>query len=316
MKAVSVTLVSLFAVAQATGSWWVTDKCYSNPENTDNECTDHQKGGWDWSDLSSGSFSSYGGFDFSGFKCSDSTGWGKRTFGKTIEGKLSSVPKFSCGQDKKGFSISKLHLSTSKETEVHIVYGMPDGSTCRNIASCSPDGTQVTNDQCGGATSVSFEPPEGSEDDDCDIGVHSIDFDCSPGKTTSTPTAGVPTETGASPESSSTPVGSGSSTPVSPTPVPSSSDVVPTSSSAAITTPVPVTTPVQWTTSTVYTTSEITITSCAPTVTDCPANSISVITSTIAVSTTVCPVTATETASVSLPSSVDAGSSSGSPTPD
>lgn len=62
--------------------WWVTDKCYSNPENTDNECTDHQKGGWDWSDLTPGSFSSYGGFDFSGFKCSEgSTGWGKRTFG-------------------------------------------------------------------------------------------------------------------------------------------------------------------------------------------------------------------------------------------
>ncbi|GFF41417.1 extracellular serine-threonine rich protein [Aspergillus udagawae] len=319
MKAVPVTLVSLFAVAQATGSWWVTDKCYSNPENSDNHCTEHQKGGWDWSDLTTGSFSSYGGFDFSGFKCSDSfSGGGKRSFGggKYIEGKLSSAPKFSCGQEQKGFSIRKLHLSTSKETDVHIVYGMPDGSTCRNVASCSPEGTQVSNDQCGGATSVSFEHPEGSEDNDCDIGVHSIDFDCSPGKTTSTRTAAVPTETGVSPESSSTPASQESSTPVVPTPIPSSSDVVPTSSSAGITTPVPVTTPVQWTTSTVYTTSEITITSCAPTVTNCPANSISVITSTIAVSTTVCPVTATETASVSLPSSVAAGSSSGSPTPD
>ncbi|GIJ87917.1 hypothetical protein Asppvi_006830 [Aspergillus pseudoviridinutans] len=315
MKAVSVTLVSLFAVAQATGSWWVTDKCYSNPENSDNHCTEHQQGGWDWSDLTTGSFSSYGGFDFSGFKCSDSfSGGGKRSFGggKCIEGKLSSTPKFSCGEKQKGFSISKLHLSTSKETDVHIIYGMPDGSTCRNVASCSPEGTQVTNDQCGGATSVSFQHPEGSEDDDCDIGVHSIDFDCSPGKTTSTHTAAVPTETGVSPESSSTPTSHHAHS----TPLPSSSDVVPTSSSAGITTPVPVSTPVKWTTSTVYTTSEITITSCAPTVTNCPANSISVITSTIAVSTTVCPVTATETASVSLPSSVAAGSSSGSPTPD
>lgn len=47
--------------------WWGTDTCFNSPDNTDNECSDHQRAGFDWSDLADGAFSSYGGFDFSGF---------------------------------------------------------------------------------------------------------------------------------------------------------------------------------------------------------------------------------------------------------
>ncbi|KAF9893129.1 hypothetical protein FE257_012540 [Aspergillus nanangensis] len=276
MKATTpITLLSLVALAQAhvPGLWWGTDTCYTSPDNTDNECTEDQHHGFDWSDLPNGHFSDYCGFDFSGFSKKD-----KGDSGSCVEGKLSSGLKFSRGQ---GFSVRNFRLSTSKETNVKVHYGMADGTTCKSVVSCSPEGTDVSNDQCGGATSVSFEHDE-DDDEDCDLGIHKIDFDCSPGdKPPTTPSVpvGTPSETGVSPTSTS-------SVPVIPPPA--------SSGTVTMTTPVP-TTPVQMTTSTVYTTSEVTITSCAPTVTNCPADSTTVVTSTIAVSTTVCPVTSTET---------------------
>jgi hypothetical protein len=51
---------------------WGDAKSFSNPSNTNNECTQDQKSGFDWSDLPTGDFGSYKGFDFSGFSCSSS----------------------------------------------------------------------------------------------------------------------------------------------------------------------------------------------------------------------------------------------------
>jgi hypothetical protein len=58
--------------------WWGSEECYTAPDNTDNECTDEQQVGFNWESLGFGSFSSYGGLDFSGFSCSNGFG-GLRT---------------------------------------------------------------------------------------------------------------------------------------------------------------------------------------------------------------------------------------------
>lgn len=87
----------------------------------------------------------------------------------------------SAGVDISAFSITNLRVSTSIETEIDIVYGMPDGSTCRDTAWCSSEAEDVSNDQCGGAISVGFELAENSDSEACDLDIHLIDFDCSPG---------------------------------------------------------------------------------------------------------------------------------------
>ncbi|THC89064.1 hypothetical protein EYZ11_011491 [Aspergillus tanneri] len=288
----SATLLFL-AVAKAhpEALWWGTDDCFPSPNNCDNQCSDAQQFGFDWSDLMDGEFSSYGGLDFSGFSR------GNLFDGDCIAGKLgrgsNSGLRISSGGSGT-FSIGSFRLSTSMDANVNIIYGMPDGSSCRQVASCSPYGTDVSNEQCGGATSIQFELPDSSDFEDCDLGIHTIEFDCTPGTKRPSYTPELPTPT--PPET----VSGGSSTPLIPIYTPTGG--VPTPSPSH---------PPKMTTSTVYTTSEFTITSCAPTVTNCPADSTTVVTSTIAVSTTVCPVTETEseTGNVPVPTGVTPGSS-------
>lgn len=55
---------------------------------------------------------------------------------------------------------------------------MPDGSTCKHTASCSSGGTVVKNEQCGGATSVTWKLPDNSDNEDCEFGIHSIGWEC------------------------------------------------------------------------------------------------------------------------------------------
>ncbi|KAJ5577145.1 hypothetical protein N7535_004071 [Penicillium sp. DV-2018c] len=333
MKVTSaITFLSLLGLGQATGSYWGSEKCYSSPGRSPNECNDHQQKGFSWSDLSPGSFSNYGGFSFSGFTCGNGFGssLGKRGTQKCISGTVSrgssygssfgsgsSAPSFACSSHESGFSVTDFHVATDKDTELHIIYSMPDGSTCKNTASCNSGGTKIHNDQCGGATSVHFELPDDSEHESCGFGIYSVGFDCTPGSTITRPVPGTTVAATSVPQASET----GSSSSVVVVFPPGS---VPGSSVAPVTTPA-VSTPVRMTTSTVYTTSEITITSCAASVTNCPAGSGSttVVTSTIAVSTTVCPVTETAPAAtdspslppVPTPTGVLPGSSSAVPTP-
>ncbi|KAB8078933.1 hypothetical protein BDV29DRAFT_165557 [Aspergillus leporis] len=285
--ATPVTFAALLAVASAhpSGAWWGTDDCYTSPDNTENDCSDQQRGGFDWAGLKLGPFSAFAGFQFSGFSFSNSFSGaiGGGFAGKCIEGKLSKEThtdlEIASGSDKT-FSFSKLHLVTAAEADVKIIYDMPDGSACKHVSPCSPKGSVITNDQCGGAISVRFELAEHAKVDEVLLAIEKIEFDCGHGSKTPTPSHHQP-----SPSKTPNPSKTGhSSTPVVPIP----------SSSGAVTSPTP-STPVKMTTSTVYTTSLVTITSCAPTVTNCPGDSTTVVTSTIAVSTTVCPVTPTDT---------------------
>ncbi|PWY80358.1 hypothetical protein BO94DRAFT_587811 [Aspergillus sclerotioniger CBS 115572] len=304
----SVSLWPLAALAHPRGLWWGTDECYSSPGKADNECSKEQQTGFDWSGLAVGSFSAYAGFDFSGFSLKDRFNASASGSGKCIVGKLSkgssSAPKMSYGKAQKGFSVSNFRLVTSQKADVRIVYNMPDGSTCNHVTSCSPAGTDVTNYQCGGATSVSFELNADTDIDASDLGIYEVKFDCSPSEDPSTSsTISLPSSTPAS----------GSSTPLIP--------VVPTSSAAATTTAS--TTPVNLTTSITSsgsvpsgsspvetTSSSLVLTSPAPStsvVAPGPSSSVPPVDKTTVVTyvtVTTCPVTSTGSAGGSLTTSV------------
>ncbi|KAJ5482610.1 hypothetical protein N7475_001422 [Penicillium sp. IBT 31633x] len=183
-----IILVSLFgatALAHPQVNWWGTDECWTSPDNTDNQCSDVQNTGFDWSGLANDDDWSVDGFNFDGFEPkNDCRGPGRQS--NCIAGTLSGDDdwKTEISAADAPFSIRNFHISTSRDTDVYINYKMPDGSSCHQTASCSFIGTDVTNDQCGGASSVEFMLPEDSEFDDCDIEIHSIDFDCSEGPKT------------------------------------------------------------------------------------------------------------------------------------
>ncbi|KGO38367.1 hypothetical protein PEX1_073130 [Penicillium expansum] len=272
-----ITLLSLFgaALAHPAGLWWGTDVCYTSPDNTENQCSDAQQKGFDLSELGNGDNWSLEGFHFHGLEPKNGC-QGSSYGGTCLGGKLSSDDDWTIkiSATDAPFSIRNFHLSTSRSTDVFIIYEMPDGSSCHHVASSSYRGTDVGNDQCGGAVSVEFTLPEESKFGDCDLEIHSIDFDCS----------------------------SGTKPPAPPVLDPSYSDPEPTPSSTVSLPPfyLPSTTlevtPISYpsqklTTSTIWTTEEFTVTKCPPTVTNCPGHSTVLITSTYPVSTTVCPST-------------------------
>ncbi len=94
MKLTTPSIVATCVLAQQAAATynWGSAKSFSNPANTNNECTDDQKSGFDWSDLSIGGFDSYKGFDFSGFDCSSEDG--KRSLNART-GSPACYPRFS-----------------------------------------------------------------------------------------------------------------------------------------------------------------------------------------------------------------------------
>ena len=78
MKVTLLALVASFLYDKALAGW--TDAAVlSTPANTDNECNSNQEAGFDWTGLPTGSFSSFGGLDFSGFSCTNSFAPAKRS---------------------------------------------------------------------------------------------------------------------------------------------------------------------------------------------------------------------------------------------
>ncbi|CAI7577544.1 unnamed protein product [Penicillium crustosum] len=280
-----IALLSLFgaALAHPAGLWWGTDVCYTSPDNTDNQCSDVQQKGFDLSELGNGDNWSFDGFHFVGLEPKNGC-QGSSYGGTCLGGKLSSDDDWTIkiSATDAPFSIRNFHLSTSRSTDVFIIYEMPDGSSCHHVASSSYRGTDVGNDQCGGAVSVEFTLPQENKFGDCDIEIHSIDFDCSTGSKPPGPVIDPP-------HSHSHPVPTPSSS-VSPPPfhLPSTTLEVPTIRHSSQTSQ-------RMTTSTIWTTEEITVTKCPPTVTNCPGHSTVLVTSTYPLSTTVCPYTPVET---------------------
>ncbi|KAK3627530.1 hypothetical protein LTR22_022718 [Elasticomyces elasticus] len=200
----SIIAVGLAVQQAAATGWDVSARGYSNPANTNNECSSSQQGGYDWSGLSQGSFSSYGSNSFSGFSCADAPAHkrdalSKRGFqSKCIAGGLDEKPSISCDGQEDKMSIDTYHISSSEDTDIDCHYEMPDGSTCKETHSCSSEGSIIQNSQCGGAKGVTFQPAGGASSG-CTMSIHSIGFNC--GSASSSVTVATPTP---SPSSSST----------------------------------------------------------------------------------------------------------------
>ncbi|OTA58680.1 hypothetical protein K449DRAFT_385707 [Hypoxylon sp. EC38] len=215
-----VALAAGISQATATGFGFHSAPKFSCPDNTDNVCIPDIVGGIDWSDLPFGGFSSYKGFEWKGFTCSEKFGkrdeLTARTFqSKCITGKATSdkgsSPKISCDKNKgvNKTSIKKFQVSPEFDCDLEFHYSMPDGSTCKHRSPCKASGTVVENTQCGGATDVTIVYPQQPKKpkDTCDFGIHHIDFDCEGPKPTkpapSTYSASIPTYATSVPASSS-----------------------------------------------------------------------------------------------------------------
>lgn len=210
MKPSIALLLSGLAAQQVAAHWDRQASNYNTPQYNNNQCTDKQKGGYNWGDLNDGDKpGKYDDFDFgSDWSCSTKK-FGKRdhvskrTFGaKAITNKCGKEKpaSFSCKDKKDGFSVTHIDVSVDHDAELDFHYKMKDGSICKQRSSCKKEGTTVQNTQCGGAESVDVYLGHSSEGrDDCEIGFHQIGFDCNPGESYTPP----PPYTPAPPPSSS-----------------------------------------------------------------------------------------------------------------
>lgn len=197
MKTSIALLFSGLAVQQVSATWNREAKHFNTPKYNNNECTEKQKGGFNWGDLPTGNFNNYGDFNFKGgsgnWNCANSFGkrdaLTKRTFNsKCIKNKVKKdkPAQFDCGDKKKeGFSVKEIEVSVEFDCDLEFHYKMPDNSICKQVKRCSKQGTLVKNTQCGGAKSVDvyLGRHEQKSREDCEIGFHRIDFDCNPGYT-------------------------------------------------------------------------------------------------------------------------------------
>ena len=263
MRASIALLISGLAAQQVAAHWDRQASNYNTPQYNNNECTDKQKGGYNWSDLNDGDKpGKYDDLNFGGdWKCSTKK-FGKRdhvskrTFGdKAITNKCGKEKpaSFSCDQKKEGFSVTHIDVSVDHDADLDFHYKMKDGSICKQRTSCKKEGTTVQNTQCGGAESVDVYLGHSSEGrEDCEIGFHQIGFDCNPGESYTPPppytpapppsTSEAPVTSSEVPATSEVPVTSSEVPPPStPTPPPQTSDSPPPppeeSSSESVRTP-------------------------------------------------------------------------------
>ncbi|KAL8902702.1 MAG: hypothetical protein Q9207_004454 [Kuettlingeria erythrocarpa] len=257
----SVLLALGLAVQQAAATGWTDAETFTNPYNTNNECTDKQTQGLPFDDHPTGDLGFYGDLNWANTKCTN--GLSKRTFGHdgeeshsggskdfaggkcasgTASKDVNSSPSFSCGPKQKGMSIDTIHISSSEDTEVELYYTYENGDICKQPASCSKSGSVIKNSQCGDAKGVVVKLPDTDTKSSCEVGIHSVGFNCGPA-------------------SSKPPVPS--STPIISTPIESKPYPIPTANTTSVfvptgTAPVtnPVTTPVTTAETTAGTTAE------------------------------------------------------------
>ncbi|KAK6542045.1 hypothetical protein TWF694_007817 [Orbilia ellipsospora] len=199
-------LLGAFAAAHvvsATNYEWnqpfAGSKQFTPPAYCNNKCTTKQTTGYDFSDAPLGNLPSYDDFGFTGYTCKNS-GLQRRTGGGSGSKCASShvEPKnygneISCSKE---FSVHEIHISVEVESVVEFTYGMPDGSSCKQVSKCGTEITPIQNTQCGGAKSVKCRIHESSGNQKkCGFNVHHVKFYCDDNSgTTSAP---APTTTAA-----------------------------------------------------------------------------------------------------------------------
>lgn len=196
-SAAIVALAAGLGQVAATGVGFSSAAKFNCPANTDNTCIDKQQSGFDWSDLATGSFSNYGGFNWNGFTCEDKFSKRNELLPRTFQNKCvtgnaksskSSSPSFGCdsSQGVEKTSIDSFQVTPEFDCDLEFHYDMPDGSTCKHRSACKASGTVVQNTQCGGAKNVTIVYPSQSSmpKETCSFGFHSISFDCNTASST------------------------------------------------------------------------------------------------------------------------------------
>ncbi|KAK7923054.1 adhesin protein Mad1 [Apiospora marii] len=265
------TLAAGLSQVAATGfGSWGSAPAFNCPANTDNKCTEKQIPGFNWKDLPTGPFESYGGFNWKGFTCENKFSkrdeLAPRTFGfqdKCISGVAhhdhKQAPNFGCnGKDIEKTSIGGFQVTPEFDCDLEFHYGMPDGSTCKHRTPCKKSGTYVQNSQCGGAKNVTVVVPKqpAVPKETCNFGFHSITFDCASKSSTVPP---KPSSTHYQASSASKPVVTTSSSAAVKTPASSSASVVVSTSAASSASTAKVSTPVVTSSSVQATTSSVAV---------------------------------------------------------
>ncbi|KAF3916160.1 hypothetical protein AA313_de0204621 [Arthrobotrys entomopaga] len=193
-------LLGAFAAAHvvsATNYEWNKPFAGSNqftpPAYCNNKCTSKQATGYDFSDAPLGNLPKYDDFGFTGYTCKQSKlqrrtggGSGSKCASSHIEPK-NYGNEISCSKE---FSVHEIHISVEFESVVELTYGMPDGSSCKQVSKCGTEITPIKNTQCGGAKSVKCRIHESSKNQKkCGFNVHHVNFYCNDNTGTTSPAA-------------------------------------------------------------------------------------------------------------------------------
>lgn len=154
-----------------------------------------------------------------------------------------------------------------------MTYTLADGSTCHQYAPTSPMGSDIVNEQCGGAVSVTFQLSVLDQVGDVDMELHQMGFDCSTGPKPAGPLVAPPTTLTSTVFVPSVPVET-HSVPIETHTAPMETHTVPVETHKPSTSvekmSTPTTEPPMATIPTVWTTRVVTVTQCPSSVTDCP----------------------------------------------
>ncbi|KAJ6259570.1 hypothetical protein Dda_5207 [Drechslerella dactyloides] len=190
-------MAAMKAVSATGGTYGGTYDWLNNGGNgynpvaySSDSCTSKQATGYDFSDAPQGNMPVYDDFNFSGYKCSKSKlqrrsggGQGSNCASAKVEPQ-NYGNEITCG---KTFSVNEIHVSVEIPSTIEFTYGMPDGTSCKQVTSCGSGITAVKNTQCGGAKSVKCRLHSSSPNQKtCGFNIHHIQFHCNDNSRTST----------------------------------------------------------------------------------------------------------------------------------
>ncbi|EWC44327.1 hypothetical protein DRE_01153 [Drechslerella stenobrocha 248] len=201
-------ILSALAAVQAASATYVDwtqpfnggrDK-FTPPAYSSEKCTPKQVTGYDFADAPVGNLPKYDNFDFTGYKCQQSKLQRRNGRGTGTKCASSHVEPDRYGNEikcDKKFSVDEFDVSLEKESTIEFTYGMPDGSSCKQVSKCGTGITPIKNTQCGGAKTVKCKIHKSSKNQKkCGFNVHHVKFRCDSNPSTSTTTTSSTTPAG------------------------------------------------------------------------------------------------------------------------
>ncbi|KAH8662350.1 hypothetical protein BX600DRAFT_437748 [Xylariales sp. PMI_506] len=207
MKNTFTTFAAVAAgISQVAASGFVDANAFTCAQTSTDKCTSDQSSGWKFTDVPTGSLSSWGGFAWSGFSCSSgfntkrdslfsrgSSGFSGKCITGTASSDTTNCPSFTCdsSQGIDSVTVKEVEIFVEFDCDLEFHFGMPDGSTCKQRSACSSSGSTITNDQCGGATAVSVVYPSQTTTvpkSTCSFAIPTMSFGCGSSSTVQTST--------------------------------------------------------------------------------------------------------------------------------